>query len=115
MNRLLPLNRQELFELAKKSMIEREKRRQKLVDAYAERRGELRKISVDIVRSPEERFAARQDLAKLPRNSSKNRLRNRLAVTGRPRGYMRFFGLSRITFRDLALKGELPGIRKGSL
>ena len=65
--------------------------------------------------TPEERFAARQELAKLPRNSAAIRLRNRCAVTGRPRGYMRFFGLSRITFRDLALKGELPGIRKGSL
>jgi small subunit ribosomal protein S14 len=96
-------------------MIEREKRRQRLVDRYAETRKELRTISVDIHRSSEERFAARQELAKLPRNSAKIRLRNRCAVTGRPRGYMRFFGLSRITFRDLALKGELPGIRKGSL
>ena len=96
-------------------MIEREKRRQKLVDAYAEERKELRAISVNIHRSAEDRFAARQEMAKLPRNSSKNRLRNRCSVTGRPRGYMRFFGLSRITFRDLALKGELPGIRKGSL
>jgi len=101
--------------LAKKSMIEREKRRQRLVDAKAEVRKELRAVSVDIKRSPEERFAARQQLAKLPRNSSPIRLRNRCAVTGRPRGYIRFFGLSRITFRDLALKGELPGIRKGSL
>jgi len=101
--------------LAKKSMIEREKRRQKLVDANAEIRKELRKISTDIHRSPEERFNARQEMAKLPRNSAKVRLRNRCAVTGRPRGYMRFFGLSRITFRELALKGELPGIRKGSL
>ncbi len=96
-------------------MIEREKRRQKLVDAYAETRTELRKISISIHRTPEERFAARQEMAKLPRNSAKVRLRNRCAVTGRPRGYMRFFGLSRITFRELALKGELPGIRKGSL
>ncbi len=101
--------------MAKKSMIEREKRRQRLVDAKAEVRKELRAVSVDIKRSPEERFAARQQLAKLPRNSSPIRLRNRCAVTGRPRGYIRFFGLSRITFRDLALKGELPGIRKGSL
>ncbi len=96
-------------------MIEREKRRQRLVDAHAETRSELRKISVDVKRTPEERFAARQDLAKMPRNSAKIRLRNRCAITGRPRGYMRFFGLSRITFRELALKGELPGIRKGSL
>ena len=96
-------------------MLEREKRRQKLVDAYAETRKELRKASIAVDRSPEERFAARQELAKLPRNSAKIRLRNRCAVTGRPRGYMRFFGLSRITFRELALKGELPGIRKGSL
>ena len=96
-------------------MIEREKRRQKLVDANAEVRKELRTISVDIKRTAEERFTARQEMAKLPRNSAPVRLRNRCAVTGRPRGYMRFFGLSRITFRDLALKGELPGIRKGSL
>ena len=96
-------------------MIEREKRRQKLVDAYAERRSDLRKISLDVRRSPDERFSARQQMATLPKNSAKNRLRNRCAVTGRPRGYMRFFGLSRITFRELALKGELPGIRKGSL
>ena len=96
-------------------MIEREKRRQKLVDAYAETRSKYRSISTDIHLTPEERFAARQELAKLPRNSAKIRLRNRCAVTGRPRGYMRFFGLSRITFRDLALKGELPGIRKGSV
>ena len=96
-------------------MIEREKRRQKLVDANAEVRKELRTISVDIKRTAEERFTARQEMAKLPRNSAQVRLRNRCAVTGRPRGYMRFFGLSRITFRELALKGELPGIRKGSL
>jgi small subunit ribosomal protein S14 len=96
-------------------MIEREKRRQKLVDANAEVRKELRAISVDPKRSAGERFAARQEMAKLPRNSAQVRLRNRCAVTGRPRGYMRFFGLSRITFRELALKGELPGIRKGSL
>ncbi len=101
--------------MAKKSMIEREKRRQRLVDAYAETRSELRNISININRTPEERFAARQELAKLPRNSAKIRLRNRCAITGRPRGYMRFFGLSRISFRELALKGELPGIRKGSL
>ena len=101
--------------MAKKSMIEREKRRQRLVEAKAEVRKELRAVSVDMKRSPEERFAARQQLAKLPRNSSPIRLRNRCAVTGRPRGYIRFFGLSRITSRALALKGELPGIRKGSL
>ena len=96
-------------------MIERERRRQKLVDANAEVRKELRTISVDIKRTADERFTARQEKAKLPRNSAPVRLRNRCAVTGRPRGYMRFFGLSRITFRELALKGELPGIRKGSL
>lgn len=96
-------------------MIEREKRRQKMVDAYADQRKELRGISININRTSDERFSARQKLASLPKSSSKNRLRNRCAVTGRPRGYMRFFGLSRIKFRDLALKGELPGIRKGSL
>ena len=101
--------------MAKKSMIEREKRRQKLVDIYAEQRSDLRKASLDIHRTPEQRFAARQQLAQLPRNSAQIRLCNRCAVTGRPRGYIRFFGLSRIAFRELALKGELPGIRKGSL
>jgi len=112
---LVLFNLSGVYVLAKKSMIEREKRRQRLVEAKAEVRKELRAVSVDMKRSPEERFAARQQLAKLPRNSSPIRLRNRCAVTGRPRGYIRFFGLSRITFRDLALKGELPGIRKGSL
>ena len=115
MTPLVLFNLSGVYVLAKKSMIEREKRRQKLVDAKADMRKELRNASVDVHRSAEERFAARQELAKLPRNSAAIRLRNRCAVTGRPRGYMRFFGLSRIAFRDLALKGELPGIRKGSL
>ena len=96
-------------------MIEREKRRQRMVDKYMEHRTSLRLISTDVNRTPEERYEARQKMAELPRSSAKIRLRNRCAVTGRPRGYMRFFGLSRIAFRDLALKGELPGIRKSSL
>ena len=101
--------------MAKRSMLEREKKRKKIVDSHIKRRLELRKISLDMSITPEERFSARQELAKLPKNSSPNRLRNRCSVTGRPRGYMRYFGLSRITFRKLALEGELPGVRKGSL
>lgn len=101
--------------MAKKSMLEREKKRKKLVESHMEKRIELRKTSLDMSLNPEDRFAARQELSKLPKNSSPNRLRNRCSVTGRPRGYMRYFGLSRITFRKLALEGELPGVRKGSL
>ncbi len=88
--------------MAKKSQVEREKKRQRLVEKYAEEREALR------------RAGDRDGLAKLPRNSSPTRRRNRCTVTGRSRGYMRRFGLSRITFRELALQGKIPGIRKSS-
>ena len=75
----------------------------------------LKDITSDPKKSFEEKMEARQQLALLPKNSSPIRVRNRCQKTGRPRGYMRFFGLSRISFRDLALRGHLPGIKKGSL
>ena len=101
--------------MAKKSSVEKNERRKALATKFAEKRNELKAIASDLKRSDEERMAAREALAKLPRNSNPNRIRNRCAMTGRPRGYTRFFGLSRIALRDLALRGELPGVRKGSI
>lgn len=100
--------------MAKKSAIEKNERRKRTVAKYAVRRTELKGIAEDLSRSVEERMQARQALALLPLDSNPNRVRNRCEITGRPRGYLRFFGLSRIAFRDLALKGQLPGIRKGN-
>lgn len=88
--------------MAKKSQVEREKKRQRLVEKYAQQREALKQAGY------------RAGLAKLPRNSSPTRRRNRCAITGRSRGYMRRFGLSRITFRELALKGQIPGVKKSS-
>lgn len=88
--------------MAKKSAIARDLKRQKMYDKYAEKRAELKKIG-DL-----------DGLAKLPRNSSPTRLKNRCSETGRPRGYMRTFGLSRVAFRKHASKGEIPGITKAS-
>ena len=100
--------------MAKKSAIEKNKRRQALVEKYAARRNELRAIVKDRARDPEERFEATLQLAKLPRNSAPVRVRNRCAMTGRPRGYYRKFGLSRIALRDLASNGQIPGVIKSS-
>ena len=88
--------------MARKGLIEKEKRRQKLVEKYAEKRARLK---------AEGNWLA---LAKLPRNSSRVRLRNRCALTGRPRGYYRKFGLCRNMLRELAHRGELPGVTKSS-
>lgn len=88
--------------MAKESMKAREVRRQKLIDKYAKKRAELKKAG-DWV-----------GLQKLPKNSSPIRTRNRCKLTGRPRGYMRQFGLSRITFREMAANGLIPGIKKAS-
>jgi small subunit ribosomal protein S14 len=100
--------------MAKKSSIEKNERRKRMVAKYSEERTELKAIAEDMSRSLEQRMQARQKLASLPLNSSPVRIRNRCEITGRPRGYMRFFGLSRIAMRDLALRGQLPGIRKGN-
>ncbi len=100
--------------MAKKSAVEKNKNRQKLVDRYAERRTALRAIIKDREADPEERFEATLTLAALPRNSAKTRLRNRCGLTGRPRGYYRKFGLSRIAVRELGSIGQIPGLVKSS-
>ncbi len=100
--------------MAKKSLVERNKKRMKLAGRYAERRAELKRIAADRTASPEERFAARMRLAELPRNSSEVRVRLRCGLTGRPRGNYRKFGLSRIALRELASSGQIPGMVKSS-
>ena len=88
--------------MAKESMIAREVKRQKLIEKYAEKRARL-KAEGDYV-----------GLSRLPRNSNPIRLHNRCKITGRPKGYMRQFGISRITFREMASSGLIPGVRKAS-
>jgi small subunit ribosomal protein S14 len=100
--------------MAKKSAVEKNRNRRRMVERYATKRTELRKIVRDRTRPPEERFEATLLLAKLPRNSAKVRLRNRCALTGRPRGYYRKFGMSRIGVRDLGSTGQIPGLVKAS-
>ncbi|WP_341808648.1 30S ribosomal protein S14 [Wolbachia endosymbiont (group E) of Neria commutata] len=101
--------------MAKKSMIERNLRRMKLCDQYKEKREKLKSIMNNKNLSIGERFAAQNKLIKkLPRNSSKVRIRNRCALTGRPRGVYRKFGLCRIVLRDLCSFGQIPGVTKSS-
>ncbi len=88
--------------MAKKSMIARDKKRQKLIQKFAAKRAELKELG-DL-----------EGLQKLPKNSSPTRWKNRDSISGRPRGYMRKFGLSRINFREQAVKGNIPGITKSS-
>lgn len=88
--------------MAKKSMIARDKKRQQMIERYAEKRAELRELG------------DQEGLQKLPKNSSPTRWKNRDQLSGRPRGYMRRFGLSRINFREKASKGEIPGVTKSS-
>ncbi len=100
--------------MAKKSSIARNKKRQKLVEKYAAKKTELKKILANPNTSDEDFFMAQRKLNKIPRNASMVRVRNRCAVTGRARAYIRRFGVSRITFRELALDGKLPGVIKSS-
>jgi len=100
--------------MAKKSMIAREVKRQKLVDKYATRRAELKGIARDQARPMEERFKAQLKLAKLPRNSSATRLHNRCQLTGRPHAYYRKLKVSRIALRELGSSGQIPGMVKSS-
>jgi small subunit ribosomal protein S14 len=95
-------------------MIERNNKRRKLVKTNAGKRAALKAIIKNRDLAPEERFAAVLKLAEMPRNSSKIRIRNRCAVSGRPRAYYRKLNLSRIALRDLASRGELPGVVKSS-
>ena len=100
--------------MAKTSMINRQEKRVKLSRKYAARRAELKRKASDMSLSPEARMAAREALAKLPRNSSPVRSNTRCIVSGRVRAVYREFMLSRIAFRELALQGMLPGIMKAS-
>jgi small subunit ribosomal protein S14 len=100
--------------MAKKSKIARNDQRQIIVDRYAAKRLELKKALIDPNGTDESREAARVGLQKLPRNASPVRLRNRDAIDGRPRGNLRKFGISRVRFREMAHRGELPGITKSS-
>ncbi len=100
--------------MAKISSIEKNKRRRRLVAKYAAKREALKATANDSTLPQEERFAARLKLAGLPRNSSKERIRNRCDLTGRPRGFYRKFRMSRIAFRELASAGLIPGVVKSS-
>ena len=100
--------------MAKLSLINREKKRQRLVAKFKAKRTNLQKVINDMSKSEEERYEARLALQLLPRNSSPTRLRNRCELTGRPRGNYRKFGLSRIKLRELSMSGDLPGVVKSS-
>jgi len=100
--------------MAKKSKIARNNQRAVIVERYATKRAELKKTLVDANASDEAREAARLGLQKLPRDASPVRLRNRDAIDGRPRGVLSAYGISRVRFRDMAHRGELPGVTKSS-
>ena len=100
--------------MAKKSMVEREKKRQKLVAQYAARRAALKEVINDQSKPMEERFRASLKLAQLPRNSSVTRLHNRCQLTGRPHAYYRKLKVSRIMLRELGSFGQIPGLVKSS-
>jgi len=100
--------------MAKKSMIAREAKRQKLVARFAARRAELKKIIASPESSDEERREAQLKLQKMPRDASPVRLNNRCAITGRPRGYYRKFGLGRNKLREQTMGGNIPGLGKAS-
>ncbi len=100
--------------MAKLSMKAREAKRAKLVAQYAEKRAALKAIIKDVNVSEEERWAAVLKLQQLPRDSSASRQRNRCNITGRPHGFLRKFGLSRIKLREAAMRGEVPGLKKAS-
>jgi len=100
--------------MASKAKMARNQRRRKIAAKYAEKRVELKKIIADPEASDEDKDAAQLAMQKMPRDASATRIRNRCAVTGRPRGYYRKFGLSRIALRELGLNGEVPGLTKSS-
>jgi small subunit ribosomal protein S14 len=100
--------------MAKISMKQREAKREKLVAKYAEKRAALKAIILNVDSSDEDRWAAQIQLQKLPRDSSKSRLRNRCQITGRPHGVYRKFKLSRIKLREEGMKGNVPGLKKAS-
>ncbi len=100
--------------MAKLSLINREVKREKLVQKYAAKRAALKAIINDQSKSDEERYQARLDLQRLPRNANPTRLNNRCAVTGRSRGVYSKFGLTRHKLREMTMRGEVPGMTKAS-
>jgi len=100
--------------MAKTSVVNRDKKRRLMVKKYAKKRAELLAITGNIKISEEERQKARRKLEQLPRDSSPTRLRNRCTLTGRPRGVFRKFGLGRNKLREIAMRGEIPGVVKAS-
>ena len=100
--------------MAKLSLINREKKREQLVKKYAAKRAALQAVIQNQSKSEEERYEARLALQKLPRNANPTRLRNRCELTGRPRGTFRMFGLARAKIREIAFRGEVPGLTKAS-
>ena len=100
--------------MAKLSMVKREEKRARLVAKYAVKRAELKAVIADLNKSDDERWEAQVALQKMPRDASPSRQRNRCRVTGRPHGFLRKFGLSRIKLREQAMKGNVPGLVKAS-
>jgi small subunit ribosomal protein S14 len=100
--------------MAKTSSVERNEKRRRMAKSFAGRRARLKAAALDESLPPEERFQARLKLAELPRNSAPSRIRNRCELTGRPRGFYRKLKLSRIALRELASKGQIPGMVKSS-
>ncbi len=100
--------------MPKTTAIERNKKRINLAAKFAAKRAELKAALINPDSTDEEFYAAQKKLQKLPRNSSPTRIRNRCALSGRPRGYKRKYGVSRLTFRELALAGKIPGVTKSS-
>jgi small subunit ribosomal protein S14 len=100
--------------MAKTSMIMRERKRAKTVKRYAKKRAVLKEIIRSVSSTDEERLEAQAKLNAMPRDASATRLRNRCAITGRPHGYYRKFGLARNKLREAAMKGEIPGLTKAS-
>lgn len=100
--------------MAKKSAVEKNIHRRKLVKRFGNKRAALKEIARDRSLAPEERFQAYLKLAALPRNSAKSRIRNRCEVSGRPRGFYRKFRISRIALRELGATGQIPGLVKSS-
>lgn len=100
--------------MAKLSLINRQRKREQLVERYSAKRKQLTDVATSAKFSDEERMQARHALQELPRNASPTRLRNRCAYSGRPRGNFRKFGLSRLRLREMAMRGEIPGLLKAS-
>lgn len=100
--------------MAKKALINREEKRRQLVKKYAAKRAELKTVMSDVSATDEQKESARERFNALPRDSSPARLRNRCNLTGRPRGYFRKFGLCRNKIREIAMRGDIPGVTKAS-